>query len=268
MRNERGVTLITLVVTIVIMMIIAISFTTSMTSTIEYEKYNDVKEDVVKLSEEIKLYYLKNGYLPIDESHTYNLSQIPDRDKNPNDSGKYYYIRVNSLNIDLNYGDGNKNSDFNTDDVYVVNEKSLTVYYLAGVMLDGERHYTMVNSSSGGGFAQDYYSSVDLPIITVVTIESDGESKEEARIGDTITLKMLTNYDFTVLPKVKIAGHEINVNWDGNIGTATYTLTEQDSFIENNKKIEFSISNYEADGRKGDTITEVTFGTNVIFKAE
>ena len=37
---------------------------------------------------------------------------------------------------------------------------------------------------------------------------------------------------------------------------------------ENNNKIEFSISNYEADGRKGDTITEVTFGTNVIFRGE
>lgn len=58
------------------MMIIAVSFTTSMTSTIEIEKYNDVKEDVIKLSEEIKLFYLENGYLPIDKSHTYDLSQI------------------------------------------------------------------------------------------------------------------------------------------------------------------------------------------------
>lgn len=268
MKNERGVTLITLVVTIVIMMIIAVSFTTSMTSTIEIEKYNDVKEDVIKLSEEIKLFYLENGYLPIDKSHTYDLSQIPDKDKNPNDSGNYYYIRVNSLNVDLNYGEGNKNSNFNTDDLYVVNEKSLTVYYLAGAILDGEKHYTMVNSSSGGGFAQDYYSSVELPIISVVTIESDGDSKDEAKIGDTITLKILTNYDFTVFPKVQIAGHTIDVNWDGNIGIATYTLTQQDSSIGNNNKIEFSISNYEADGRKGDTITEVTFGTNVIFRGE
>lgn len=267
MRNERGVTLITLVVTIVIMMIIAISFTTSMTSTIEMDKYNEVKEDVVKLSEEIKLYYLENGYLPIDESHTYDLSEIPSKDKNPNDRGNYYYIRINSLNVDLNYGEGNKNSDFNTDDVYVVNEKSLTVYYLAGAILNGEKHYTMINNLSGG-FAKDYYSSVELPIISVVTIESNGDTKNVAKIGDTITLKILSNYDFAVLPKVKIAGHEAEVNWDGNIGTATYTLTQQDESIGNNNKIEFSISDYEADGRKGETITEVTFGTNVVYRGE
>lgn len=268
MREERGVTLITLVVTIVIIMILAVSFTTSMSSTIELEKYNQVKEDVINLTEDIKQYYLKNGYLPVDKSHTYDLNNVPTKDKNPNDNGNYYFIRTNSLDTDLNYGDGNKNSNFNTDDVYVVNEKSLTVYYLAGAVLNGEKHYTMVDSFEGGGFAEDYYSSANLPIISVVTIESNGPVNSEAKVGNTITLKILSNYNFTVNPKVQIAGHDVAVNWNDNIGTATYTLTEEDSSIGDRNPIKFSISEYEADGRKGDTITEVTFGTNVIFKGE
>lgn len=268
MREEKGITLITLAVTIVIIMILAVSFTANITSTLELEKYNKVKEDVIQLGEEIKIYYLDKGYLPIDKSHSYDLSKVPEEDKNPNDSGNYYFIRTNSLDTDLNYGDGNKNNNFNTDDVYVVNEKSLTVYYMDGAMLDGKKHYTMVDSFTSGGFAKEYYNSVDLPIISVVTIESNGPVKSEAKIGDTITLKILTNYNFTVKPKVLIAGHEVSVNWNDNVGIATYKLTNTDNTLKNNDKINFSISDYEANGRKGDTITQVTFGSDVYFKGE
>lgn len=268
MREEKGITLITLAVTIVIMMILAVSFTANITSTIELEKYNKVKEDVIQLGEEIKIYYLDKGYLPIDKSHSYDLNNVPEEDKNPNDSGNYYFIRVNSLDTDLNYGDGNKNNKFNSDDVYVVDEKSLTVYYVAGATLDGKKHYTIVDSFESGGFAKEYYDSADLPIISVVTIESNGPVKSEAKIGNTITLKILTNYNFTVKPKVLIAGHEVSVNWNDNVGIATYKLTNTDNTLKNNDKINFSISDYEANGRKGDTITQVTFGSDVYFKGE
>ncbi|MGN1326684.1 MAG: hypothetical protein ACI4VQ_01155, partial [Clostridia bacterium] len=267
LKSEKGITMITLVVTIIVMVTLIVTVNASMAPTIELKAYNAIKEDIITLSEEVKLYYLNNGVLPVNESKTYILSNygVPTEDINPNDSGNYYFINTSLLNgVELNKGEGNKKNNYTTDDVYVVNEKSLTVYYLKGAVLDGKKHYTIVDSFEGGSYAEDYYAKVNLPIISVVTMESSGTNKSLAGLGDTITLKILTNYELTTKPTVTINEETVEVNWDGQRGTATYTLT--DAILEsynNNQKIPFSISNYVADGRTGETITDVNFGQGV-----
>lgn len=266
-KNEKGITMISLVVTITIMITLVVTVSASIRPTIELRAYNAIKEDIIRLSEEVKLFYLNNGVLPVNSSKTYLLSDygIPTKDINPNDGGNYYFIKISLLSgVELNEGAGNKNNDYDTDDVYVVNEKSLTIYYLKGAVLDGNKHYTIVDDYTGGFYAEDYYTKVDLPIISVVTMESNGTNKSLAGVGDTITLKILSNYEFTTKPTVTINGETVEVTWNNKIGTATYTLTAAilDSYI-NNQKIPFSISGYVADGRTGETITEVNFGQSV-----
>ena len=56
-KNESGITLIALTVTIVVMMILIIGISAVMTTNIEIENYNKVKEDIVALTEAVKLYY-------------------------------------------------------------------------------------------------------------------------------------------------------------------------------------------------------------------
>lgn len=271
-RDNHGITLISLAVTIVIMMILAVSLTASMTSTIELKKYNSVKEDIIALTEEVKVYYIKNLSLPVYNETTIDIpNKVYEKDRNPNDSGNYYPINVDVLSSDLslNLGEGNKKQNFTTDDLYVVNEKSLTVYYVQGAMLDGERHYTIVDDFSGGSFAEEYYSKVDLPIISVVTMESNGANKSRAGLGDTITLKILTNYELTTKPTVTINGETVEVTWNGQRGTATYVLPwKTESNYEYGEKISLSISNYSADGRTGETITDVNFGQGVYAYAK
>lgn len=270
-RDNHGITLISLAVTIVIMMILAVSLTASMTSTIELKKYNSVKEDIIALTEEVKVYYIKNLSLPVYNETTIDIpNKVYEKDRNPNDSGNYYPINVDVLSSDLslNLGEGNKKQNFTTDDLYVVNEKSLTVYYVQGAMLDGERHYTIVDDFSGGSFAEEYYSKVDLPIISVVTMESNGKDKSLACTGDTVTLKMLSNYNFETLPTVTINNTEVSVNWNGKIGTASYTIPFSTDEIDYGEAVTFSISGYTADGRNGEEITKVNFGQTVYRYAE
>ena len=270
-RNNRGVTLVSLAVTIVVMMILTVSLTASMTSTIELKKYNQVKEDIIALTEEVKVYYMKNLSLPAYTEKTIDIPNIVDKkDRNPNDSGNYYPINIGILSDDLvlNLGEGNTTKNFETDDLYVVNEESLTVYYLQGAVLNGQKHYTIVDDFSGTSFAEEYYSKVDLPIISVVTMESNGKNKMSAGIGDTVTLKMLSNYELTTFPTVTINNENVTVTWNGKVGTATYTLPETYDTTLYNTKIPFSISNYSADNRTGEDISDVTFGQGVYSYAK
>lgn len=268
-KNESGITLIALTVTIVVMMILIIGISAVMTTNIEIENYNKVKEDIVALTEAVKLYYLQNSKLPIVETPTISRLNIPTKDINPNDNNRYYYIDTSLLtDVQLNCGEGNTNKTYTSsdNDLYVLNEKSLTVYYLKGAVLDGKKHYTVVDDFQGGGFATDYYSKTNLPIISAVTMESSGADKTIVQPGETVTLKILLNYELTKNPTVKINDTVVTVTWDGKIGTASYTFAETPTdadIAKNGAEVPFSISGYTADGRTGSTITQVNFGKKV-----
>ena len=280
-NSDKGITLTTLVITIVVLMILSFSITASIKSTIETRNYNGIKEDIINLSEEIKVYYLNNGELPIDTSKTYDLKEygVPDSDINPNDEGNYYRIKTSLLSdVILNNG-GLENNEENadTDDMYVVNESSMTVYYLAGAILDGKRHYTIVDNFSGGGFAEDYYSKVTYPIFAVITEESNNsKDKTVADTGEVVTLKMISKYKkeyFTSLPIVKINGEDVSgkLTWNNYVITATYTIPVESIKLDYGAPVTFEISNYSIKDEQdqtinGETITEVNFGKPVTRK--
>ena len=273
-KSENGITLIALAVTVIVMIIISVGLSATMTTNIEMKNYNKFKEDIITLSEATKLYYLNNGTLPVATDKVLTSIDVPSKDKNPNDNNKYYYIDMRLLpDAETYFGEGNKNGTFTStdNDLYVVNERSLTVYYLKGAVLNGERHYTSVDDYSDGGFASDYYSKTDLPIISAVSMKSDGADSTRADIGDTVTLKFISNYTLTQNPTVVIDGQDVtsSCTWNGNICTATYKVasaSDSSGNSKNGKKIEFSISNYSADSKTGTTISDVNFGKSVYFE--
>lgn len=278
--NERGITLTTLVITVVVLMIVTFSITTSMTSTIETRNYNNIKEDIINLSEAIKAYYLENGELPIDKTLKYNLTDygVPDNDINPNDNENYYRIKTTLLqDVRLNRGEfENNDANSDTDDMYVVNEKSFTVYYLQGAVLNKVKHYTVIDDFSGGGFAEDYYSRVTYPIFSAITEQSNNsKDKTVADTGEVVTLKMISKYeekDFTQTPTVKMNGENVTdtLHWDGNVLTATYVIPVDISKLNYGDTVEFEISNYKVKDKDeviiGETITDVNFGKKVTRK--
>lgn len=273
-KSENGITLIALAVTVIVMIIISVGLSATMTTNIEMKNYNKFKEDIITLSEATKLYYLNNGTLPVAMDKVLTSIDVPSKDKNPNDNDKYYYIDMRLIpDAETYFGEGNKDGTFTStdNDIYVVNEKSLTVYYLKGAVLNGERHYTSVDDYSDGGFASDYYSKNDLPIISAVSMKSDGDDSTRADVGNTVTLKFISNYTLTQNPTVVIDGQDVtsSCTWNGNICTATYEVasaSDSSGNSKNGKKIEFSISNYSVDSKTGTTISDVNFGKSVYFE--
>ena len=280
-KNEKGITLVTLTITIVVLMILSFSINVSVKSTMETRNYNYVKEDIINLSEEVKAYYLKNNSLPIDETKTYNLADygVPSEDINPNDYGNYYRINVSLLeNISLNNGGINNNeANEETDDMYVVNEYSLTVYYLKGATFGGQKHYTITDDFAEGGTAKDFYTKIEYPIFSAITLKSNNSQDETvANTGEVVTLKMISKYkqeNFIKLPTVKINGEDVSdtLAWNNNIITAKYTIPEDSAKLGYGAQITFEISDYSVKGEEnqtinGQTITEVNFGKTVTRK--
>ena len=268
-------------ITIVVLMILSFSINVSVKSTMETRNYNYVKEDIINLSEEVKAYYLKNNSLPIDETKTYNLADygVPSEDINPNDYGNYYRINVSLLeNISLNNGGINNNeANEETDDMYVVNEYSLTVYYLKGATFGGQKHYTITDDFAEGGTAKDFYTKIEYPIFSAITLKSNNSQDETvANTGEVVTLKMISRYkqeNFIKLPTVKINGEDVSdtLAWNNNIITAKYTIPEDSAKLGYGAQITFEISDYSVKGEEnqtinGQTITEVNFGKTVTRK--
>ena len=259
LKSEKGVTLISLVVTIVVMMILVISITSSLSTSTELKRFNEVKEDIVTLTEEVKVYYLNNGTLPIDTSTKIALNISSDM-KNVNDGGNYYPIKTDLLDVELNNGEGNKQKNYTTTDLYVVDDVSLTVYYVNGITINGITYYTLTDDFVAG----NYYKKTDLPIVASVTMQSNGSNKNKATLGDKVTLRIITNYELTQTPTVKINNTEVTVTWNGTIGTASYTISA-DSGLSAGDKIAVNISGQQADGRVEGAITDVTFGKGVYY---
>ena len=123
-KNQKGITILQLVITIVVMMILIISVTASITSTLELRNYYEVKEDIITLTEEVQKYYVENNSLPVSYKINFPIDTLNADDKNPNDNDIYYKIDIDAMKsfdstIKLN----------REEDDYLLNEQSLTVYY-------------------------------------------------------------------------------------------------------------------------------------------
>ena len=252
-KSEKGITLIELTITIAVLLVLAgITTTLGISSILELRNFNAVKSDIIALTEAVQTYYLENEKLPL-EDETLRIDFTPPEDnKNPNDSGEYYEIDATLLEgVTLQ----------RKRRTYLVDKQSLTVYCKEGVEYQGKTYYTILDNND----TSDYYNQINLPIISTVIFESNNNiNKYWATSGDTVTLKFFTNYEIN--PTVTINGTATTVTWnsDKRIGTAKYEIP---SNIPNpDEEVPFSISNYSANGKTGETITKPTFSDRVIFK--
>ena len=251
-KEERGITLIELTITITVLLILA-SVTTQLGlgKTMELKRYNAVKSDIIELTEAVQTYYMEKGELPLEDADTQVEFTPPEDNRNPNDSGEYYEIDISLLeNVNIQ----------NKRNTYIVDKQSLTVYCQEGVEYQGKTYYTILDNNE----TTDYYNQVDLPIISIVTFESNNSiNKYWATERDTVTLKLFTNYEIN--PTVMINGTNVNIDWseDRRTGTATYKVGE---IKTPDTKIEFSISNYTANGKAGETINKPTFSYGITLK--
>lgn len=149
MKNQKGVTLITLSITIVVMIILTFTITVNIEPYKNQRIKTNFETDMKRLREEINQYYARVKELPTINKFT-NTSML-EGIKNINDNDEYYVIDIEQLEVELVYGSdyytiSNKDeAEEITDllDVYIINKQSHTIYYPNGVEYNGTIHYRL-----------------------------------------------------------------------------------------------------------------------------
>lgn len=145
-KDNKGITLITLTVAIILMIIIASTLIFNINTGAKVKELNSMYEDITKIKDKIDLYYSSYFTIPILEQQYENVDNI--KNINPNDNDKYYVIDLEALdNINLHYGKdyiNYKNTpSASYTDIYVINERSHNVYYIKGIKFENDIYYTM-----------------------------------------------------------------------------------------------------------------------------
>lgn len=145
LKDQKGIALSSIIAAVIIMVIISTMLILRTSESIQADRLNRMYNEIKDLQDNILVYYAKEGKIP-------NIKQYDGEDfnfltqANINDNSVYYVIDANKLdNVILKNGSGNWR-DLDTDDVYVVNESTLTVYYVRGVEVDNKKYYTIPNN--------------------------------------------------------------------------------------------------------------------------
>lgn len=148
-RNQKGITLITLMITIVILLIISNMVIYSVKDNLGMEKLKYMQNDIENLNDKISAFYNQYATLPIKIEYTnitniHNAGLISDQV----DKGKFYVIDLSALeNLTLTYGkDYKKITDDTADvnnlqDIYIINETSHNIFYVKGIKLGDDMFY-------------------------------------------------------------------------------------------------------------------------------
>ena len=164
-KENKGITIITLILAIVIMLIISSIILYNAKTGIGTRHLNNMYNDIRVLKDRVDIYYSKYGKIPtIGQAYTNIPSEISKI--NPNDNNNYYVIDLESLeNLTLNFGRGYKayknEQKEDENDIYIINEQSHNIYYVKGTVLDEKTYYTVPGE----------YNKIDIPSVNNISIK-------------------------------------------------------------------------------------------------
>lgn len=194
-KNEKGITLIVLVITLIVLVLISIPVIINTTDVTQLQRFVYLKNDIDKLREAIRTAYVDDlSITTIGPKYTGDMSFLEATQngqdvKNPNDDNNYYVISIKELNthinaqIDLRYGTGNKKEEYETidgnyeyqgKDTYIINAQSKTIYYTNGIEYKGETYYRL---------PEDFTQISDVYVVTYDA--NGGENEPDMQTADT-----------------------------------------------------------------------------------
>ncbi len=164
-KKNKGVTLVILVITIVIMAILLATVVYNAQKRNKMSKLDYLYTDLTILEGKYKTLYQQNSYIPVEEIYSGETSQF-EAQKNQNDNENYYVVDISKLS----------NVSLKTSGTFIINEKTLSVYYPSGVTVDGTTYYTLPSNSN---------SQVILEQTKSMQIKgiSDGSWNEEKQVN-------------------------------------------------------------------------------------
>lgn len=225
-KNERGVTLISLAVAIIVLGIITTLLLYNVKDTKDIERVSNMYIDIDGISDRISNYYSRYGALPVrrdidlssDSTISSWVSELESSNNEgplgANDTGDFYVIDMNALeNLSLNYGSGYAKMQGTTlpedKDVYVINENSHNIFYLQGIRVNNN------------GTVKMYYTNLEKDVETVSIRYVD-----QIKIPDGFIFKSGETRNDLKVEKVVAEGDNIEYSW-ANTGDNIYQMTKK-----------------------------------------
>lgn len=153
-KNSRGISLVSLVITTMVLVILSNVVIYNVGDSIKIESLKKMQSDIENLRDKISTYYLQNGKIPASLKYT-NIENIKETGviSSAVDTGEFFVIDLSVIeNLTLNYGEdfelvkGNPEIVNNYTDLYIINEESHNIFYVAGITIDNETFYTNYTS--------------------------------------------------------------------------------------------------------------------------
>ena len=238
LKSEKGITLIALAITIVVLSLISVPVLINASKVSGIKRYSLFKSDIDTLREAIDVAYANDyNIASIGPKYTGDLSVLNGTQngvkiKNDNDNNNYYVIDVTKLNEkasttmqELNFGSENnavagKTTYTGGTDVYIVNEKSKTIYYVQGLTYKGKTYYRLSENFTeitetikpgeyvtefNKAFIDKYGSKAMIPVgYAVSTVES------EQIVADGLVIKDKSGNEFVWIPTTKFVDKNYN----------------------------------------------------------
>ena len=238
-RNNKGITMVSLIITIVVMFIISsITIHTSL-DRFEINKYNKMVNDIKLLSDKVRDYHLKYNGLPVMRDsdnnkikYTYTSLEF---DKNINDNSNYYILDLGAMEgITLNYGEEGYKAPNTSKDVYIINENSHQIYYVKGIELKGIVYYTSTTDETS---IEDEIPP-SKPKINVIS----GEKDTDGAYFTDIKLEFVPGID--KISDIEKTTYSVNGGTEEDITT----LTNNQYIITTDGTYEITLKSYDAEG--------------------
>ncbi len=185
-KQEKGITLSTLVITIIVLLILTSTLIYNTKGSINIQNRTKLYNDIELLKEKVSEYYNEYGEIPakIEYTNIGNLSNILSKN---NDTGKFYVIDLEAMKgITLNYGKDyekikdNASSANSYQDVYIINKNSHNIFYVKGVTVTSNDITTTYYTD----YTQPDETVVDLRYIDGILIPTDyyyiGKTKDNS----------------------------------------------------------------------------------------
>lgn len=173
MKSARGISLVSLVITTIVLILLANVIIYNVRDELRLGKLENMQNDIENLRDKISSYYAQNGKIPASLEYT-NVNDIKNAGviSKEVDTGEFFVIDLSALeNLTLNYGrDFEKVKDNSGDvnsytDLYIINEASHNIFYVAGITVDNENYYTDYTADSVDTVSVDlrYVDGVKVP---------------------------------------------------------------------------------------------------------
>ena len=139
LKQEKGITMMALVVTIIILLILTSVLVFNTQDSVYIKRLNNLYSDIELLRAKTDEYYNEYGQIPAKIKYT-NIDTLKNVLSTKNDTGDFYVIDLEAMEgITLNYGkdyetvksDSTHANDYT--DLYIINENSHNIFFVRGI---------------------------------------------------------------------------------------------------------------------------------------